>query len=99
MDENKITEGCKEVATAIIARAALDYMEYKRDLYRLGFEDQTDEKVKEEINRLEVELKLLDKFFKTSIYMSLMNISSEWVIETLDKEFEKWRIEHDKLLL
>lgn len=95
-EETKTTERYRDLAEAVVARAALDYMEYKQNLYHL--KGTTSELVDKEIKELEGEIKRLVRFFNTSIYMQIIGVSADWIIETLDKEFEKWKIEQDKLL-
>lgn len=95
--EHELNEKYKEVALAVIARAALDYMEYKQELYHL--EGIASELVDRQRNELESEIKKLERFFEKSIYMQYAEVSADWVITTLNKEFEKWKTEQDKLLV
>lgn len=97
MTEQQLNEKYKEIALAVIARAALDYMEYKQELFHL--EGTTSELVEKQKTKLEKEIRKLERFFKTSIYMQYADVSAEWVIETLNKEFEKWKTEQKRLFV
>lgn len=85
-----VTSGYEGLAEAVVAQAGRDYLEIKKKLYRI------DEFKKKEL-KLKRELKRIDRFFKSEWYTHLSSVDSKWLKEQLDREFDIWCQEQEKL--
>lgn len=87
------------LAEAIVEQAAYDYLLIKKDLYKIDC-NAFERKVKNiELTKRKMRLELQDiiRFFESDWYQGLTSLGHERLISKLDKRFEEWKQEFNKL--
>ena len=87
-----VAAGFEGLSEAIVAQAGRDYLEVKKRLHRI-------DQFKKEEKKLTLELKRLNRFFNSEWFRSLSAVDNKWLVEQLNKEYENWLREEEKLTI
>ena len=90
-----------DLANAIVAQAAKDYMEYKQKLHKikLGLRKYKDDVEKNHaVNQYKGRLGDIVRFFKSKRYKEFTSVDPQVILNGLNREFEIWKDKYEAKL-